>query len=173
MNIFFLDKHPATAAHWHCDQHVGKMVLESAQMLCTVHSHFNELKGYLPDWPIYKPTHKNHPCTKWLFESVENYRWLYYLMGYLNTEFSWRRGKDHLSYTKLARYLILPPDGLPCVGMTLPALAMPDEFKPKEPYTSFDQACESYKKYYLSKKNSFKRGVPTWEHCPKPDWWED
>ena len=37
MNIFYLDKDPVKAAQYSCDKHVVKMILESAQMLCTAH----------------------------------------------------------------------------------------------------------------------------------------
>lgn len=37
MNIFILDKDPVKAAQLQCDAHVSKMILESAQMLSTVH----------------------------------------------------------------------------------------------------------------------------------------
>ena len=37
MNIFYLDRNPKVAAEMHCDKHVVKMILESAQMLCTAH----------------------------------------------------------------------------------------------------------------------------------------
>ena len=37
MNIFALDKSPEVSAQMSCDKHVVKMILESAQLLCTVH----------------------------------------------------------------------------------------------------------------------------------------
>ena len=37
MNIFYLDKCPVKSAEMSCDKHVVKMILESAQLLCTVH----------------------------------------------------------------------------------------------------------------------------------------
>ena len=37
MNVFYLDKDPSKAAEYSCDKHVVKMILESAQMLCTAH----------------------------------------------------------------------------------------------------------------------------------------
>ena len=37
MNIFFLHPDPLTAAEMHCDKHCVKMILETAQMLCTAH----------------------------------------------------------------------------------------------------------------------------------------
>lgn len=36
MNIFFLDYSPAKAAEYHCDKHVVKMIVETAQILSTV-----------------------------------------------------------------------------------------------------------------------------------------
>ena len=37
MNIFFLSWNPETCAQMHCDKHVVKMILETAQILCTAH----------------------------------------------------------------------------------------------------------------------------------------
>lgn len=37
MNIFVLNENPEIAAREHCDKHVVKMILESAQMLSTAH----------------------------------------------------------------------------------------------------------------------------------------
>ena len=37
MNLFILDNDPIKAAQLQCDKHVVKMILESAQMLSTVH----------------------------------------------------------------------------------------------------------------------------------------
>lgn len=37
MNIFYLSSDPVEAAQMHCDQHVRKMLIESAQMLSTAH----------------------------------------------------------------------------------------------------------------------------------------
>ena len=37
MNIFALHQHPVVAAKQHCDKHVVKMILETAQLLSTAH----------------------------------------------------------------------------------------------------------------------------------------
>jgi hypothetical protein len=66
INIFVLDLDIPTCAAYHADQHVIKMVLESAQMLCTV------LSGYGVATP-YKPTHARHPCTLWAGASLANW----------------------------------------------------------------------------------------------------
>ena len=37
MNIFFLDYDVVKCAKYHCDKHVVKMILETAQLLCGAH----------------------------------------------------------------------------------------------------------------------------------------
>ena len=74
MNIFFLDLNQRKCAKWHVDKHVIKMILESVQLLCSAHHIFpNKNNLYSPP---YKLTHKNHPCSKWVRESLSNYKWL-------------------------------------------------------------------------------------------------
>ena len=36
MNIFYVDQDPVKAAQMMCDKHIINMILESAQMLCSV-----------------------------------------------------------------------------------------------------------------------------------------
>lgn len=80
MNIFVLDPSPAVAASYHCDQHLHKMILESAQMLATaMHEWYPHLSGYL-----YKPAHPNHPCTLWIKQSKHNAAWVADLMSELD-----------------------------------------------------------------------------------------
>ena len=40
MNIFYLHRCPVKAANIQYNKHVVKMILESAQMLCTAHHHY-------------------------------------------------------------------------------------------------------------------------------------
>ena len=46
MNIFYLNRDPYKAAEIQYNKHVVKMILESAQMLCTAHHHYAELYDY-------------------------------------------------------------------------------------------------------------------------------
>ena len=43
MNIFALHESPEVSAEMACDKHVVKMILESAQLLCTAHRVLDEL----------------------------------------------------------------------------------------------------------------------------------
>jgi hypothetical protein len=72
MNIFVLDPNPTIAASYHCDQHLHKMILESAQLISTALAYSTE--G--PSLGLYRPTHPNHPCTTWARRSVANMAWI-------------------------------------------------------------------------------------------------
>jgi hypothetical protein len=94
MNIFVLDNDTRLAALYHCDKHVVKMILETAQLLCTAH---RELDGdeRAARLSFYRATHKNHPCAKWARETRANYLWLYDLLKWLLHEYTFRYSKVH------------------------------------------------------------------------------
>lgn len=144
MNIFVLDSNPKKCAEMHCNKHVVKMILESAQMICTTH-HLcpnNTINYVIP----YKKTHVNHPCNKWIRDSLSNYSWLVNLTKCLNTEYRHRYGKsDHKSWLAIKD---LPLPSLPDIGLTRWARAMPDECKIN------DNVIQSYQNYYLTKKQN-------------------
>jgi hypothetical protein len=151
MNIFILDENPDTAARQHCDKHVVKMILETAQMLCTAHW---QSGGVAP----YKSTHKNHPCTIWARESVDNYKWLCDLGVSLCDEYTQRYGKVHKTQA-IIEWLVDNVPNIPDVPMTPFAQAMPDEYKSSS-------AVEAYRKYYLGEK----REIAAWKYSEKPQW---
>ena len=86
MNIFVVNDDPKVAAQNLCDKHVVKMILESAQMLCSAFKN-----GEAP----YKRSYYNHPCTKWARESQVNYEWLLTHAYELCEEYLLRYGKIH------------------------------------------------------------------------------
>ena len=141
MNIFYLHKDPVEAAKLQYNKHVVKMILESAQMLCTAH---HEIMGDDADVP-YKRAHVNHPSTIWARRSAQNYVWLYDHFVALAQEYKKRYGKDHLSYTKCDPYLRFLPGGLPYTGFTQPPQAMPDEYKD-------ECSLQAYWNYYINDK---------------------
>ena len=141
MNIFYLHRDPKKAARYQYNKHVVKMILESAQMLCTAHHHYNEDT----DVP-YKKAHYNHPSTKWVRQSDEHYDWLYNHMLELGNEYTKRYGKEHLSITKCKWILWERPYGIPSNGLTQPPQAMPDEYK--DPCS-----IKAYWNYYIGEKH--------------------
>lgn len=93
MNIFVLDTDLRKNAESYCDQHLVKMILETAQMMCTV---VQEFGGVAP----YKATHRNHPCTRWLMENGGNWDLLFDLVTKLNDEYKsiFNHTENHKSY---------------------------------------------------------------------------
>ena len=142
MNIFYLHEDPVKAAKLQYNKHVVKMILESAQMLCTAH---HEILGDDADVP-YKRAHVNHPSTIWARRSAQNYAWLYDHFVALAQEYKKRYGKDHLSYTKCDPYLRFLPGGLAYTGFTQPPQAMPNEYKD-------ECSLQAYWNYYINDKS--------------------
>jgi len=95
MNIFYLNSDPERAAQLQYNKHVVKMILESAQLLCSAHIMLDSEI----DVP-YKLTHKNHPSAVWTRQSRSNYAWLYFHMMALGKEYKKRYNKEHLTITK-------------------------------------------------------------------------
>ena len=60
------------SAEMHCNKHVVKMILETAQMLSTAHRVIDG-DEYADRMGLYKMAHKNHPSTIWTRTSTENY----------------------------------------------------------------------------------------------------
>ena len=141
MNIFYLDKCPDKAARLQYNKHVVKMILESAQMLCTAH---HELLDD-PDVP-YKPAHVNHPSTIWTRRSKSTYMWLYNHMIALGDEYKKRYGKTHLSITKCKDFLAIPPRHIQGNDWCQPPQAMPDEYKT-------ECSIQAYWNYYIGEKH--------------------
>ena len=150
MNIFLLDTDIEQCAKYHCDQHIGKMILESAQLLCTA---LNQ-KGFSTP---YRSTHVKHPCMLWAGESFDNFQWLVRLSYALNDEYRWRydKDKDHA-----AGAVIKQIEGCEFIsrGLTTFAQAMPTEYKDQ------NDSVAAYRRYYCAEKSSFatwtKRDVP-------------
>jgi hypothetical protein len=152
MNIFVLDQNIEKCAQYHADQHVVKMILESAQMLCTV---LNQNGIRAP----YKSTHGQHPCTLWAGESLRNWEWLRTLALCLNEEYRYRydRQTDHSS-AAVVMGLPLPP--LADRGLTEFAQAMPERYRVP------GNAVQAYRNYYIGEKAFF----ATWTKRDPPRW---
>lgn len=143
MNIFYLHHLAPLAATMHCDKHVGKMLIETCQLLATAHHiHGN---GHNV---TYKQTHTNHPSAIWARESRLHYDWLVTLGTYLGREFYKRYGKRHKCQDVLVDELYYAPPAMFTLPLTWrpPTLAMPDEFKCDDPVTA-------YRNFYASKIN--------------------
>ena len=88
MNLFPLHDDPLEASYLNCDTHLNKILIEAAQMLC-IPFHLQHVEA------PYKPTHVNHPVSKWVRESRENFVWTLIHAYGLYLERRDRLNKDH------------------------------------------------------------------------------
>ena len=106
MNIFFLDKSPEKSAEFLCDKHIPKMLLESCQMLSTAVRKYEEETNSTPlAEPIYKSAYPNHPMTKWVCETKDNFDWTLDNALAIYDEYKLRFNKIHKSYKVLKNIL--------------------------------------------------------------------
>lgn len=152
MNIFVLDRDPVLAASYHCDRHVVKMILETAQLMSNC---------VTPSTLTYRHTHLHHPCSVWVKESKANFQWLYRLGFALCDEYHSRFGKHHKSAQVIQHCVNLARYNWPVIDtMTEFKQVMPDHYKdPSDPV-------QGYRNYYISDKKRF----ATWKNNPPP-WW--
>ena len=152
MNIFVLDHDIQRCARYHCDQHVVKMILESAQMLCTT---LNRQGIRTP----YRSTHVKHPCVLWLAESYDNFLWLKELALALNREYRFRYQKE-VDHASIAVIKEVAHHQYEARGLTEFAQAMPDQYKVP------GQAVQAYRAFYIGAKLPF----ASWTRRPVPSW---
>jgi hypothetical protein len=180
VNIFYLDSNPLIAAQYHVDRHVIKMILESAQLLCTAHrvidgiqtkvsrltktGKHKQINAYLlndsaKNSLLYSVTHINHPCTIWCRDNINNYMWLYELFVSLCDEYTYRYGKKHKTDFLLRDVLQNSPISISTSEFTQPAQAMPEKYRSAD-------SIQAYRQYYIHEKHSFakwsKRATPEW-----------
>ena len=156
MNVFWLDEDPRLAAGYHCDQHVNKMLLEAAQVLCTAARE----NGYDADF-LYRATHVDHPVTKWAAESRANWLRLREHAEALNAEFVERYDKegDHASWSVIER---IDPAAIdfPTEEPTPRPQAMPERYRRP------DDPVGAYRAYYAGEKAEWAE----WKYTDEPSW---
>lgn len=158
MNIFVLHAQPRTAARMHCDKHVVKMVMETAQLLSTAHY----LAGSHAK-PMLEPTHINHPCSVWARDCAGNYGWLWMLGVALCDEYTHRYQRTH-SYDALLRITLQwMPRNISRQRRKPFVYCGPAQYYSRDPIAS-------YRAYYIGEKARFarwkSREVPSWFNPP-------
>lgn len=139
MNIFIFDKDPIIAASYVPNCYTVKMPIESAQMLCTTSHYFGVPAPY-------KISYLNHPCTRWIRESLSNYNWLINHAIALCEEYTKRYEKIHASQ-KIIEFC-LNCGGKPEIdkGLTPFVQAMPDNYRNSD-------AVIAYRNYFIGEKS--------------------
>lgn len=168
MNIFVTSPWPAESAIVLPDRHVTKMALEACQMLSIVASKWYHNYGPLhkkdgTPYATERGAFRNHPCTKWCAESIDNAYWLIKHGMNLCDEYAIRYDKIHGCYNTLLEAYYLFPKGK--VKQVTPFVrAMPDELKTDLTIDTF----EAYRRYIATKpwvKDNYIR-IPN----RKPSW---
>ena len=157
MNIFILDNDIQKCVEYHCDKHVVKMILEYCQLLSTAcHVHGIAVDG------MYKKTHVNHPCTKWVCESKNNFDYLLNLTIALLDEYTYRYGKIHAS-SRLIPLFKSVFDKVPNdITMTPFAIVVKDQL-------GTNNAVLEYRHLYKTEK----RNICTWKNRDIPYWFNE
>ena len=142
MNIFHLDKDPKICAEYHCDKHVVKMILETAQMLSTAYR-----KKFGDNDDLYKTAYPKHPMTIWVGDSGDNFFWSVQLLDQLLYQYTVRYKKVHKTI-KISNLLHSKHKLWHTwkTKFTRPPLCMPDEYKS---YVAFS----AIKYFWLSNNN--------------------
>lgn len=160
MNIFPLDSDFEKAAKLYCDTHCSKIILEIAQMLC-IPFHLKGLQA------PYKLCHVNHPVSKWVRETYENYLWTIKHGTALYEEKLERTGKGHKSYDVIRwtfsnRHLL----NLPSMCITPFAIAINENaLCRKDPAFDKSDPVKCYQLYYKYDK----KDIAKWTNRDIPD----
>lgn len=154
MNVFACHSDPTIAATWLADQHVVKMVTETAQILSTA----LRARGS-NDWVLYRPTHTHHPCVVAAVENPLYFDWAAKHGVALSLEYTARFGKTHKAEVVVRRALDLNP---PLNITVLPAaspLAMPEEFRSEDVPLSYQLYLAAK---YAAWRDKGKLSAPRW-----------
>jgi len=160
MNRFIIEDTPQKIAKSLCDQHVVKMPLEEAQMLCTALWH--HAPEYAEEHNLYKPVHQKHPCTLWAMHSRNNFIFAYILYCFMLKEYMYRYGKNHGASKH--RYNIREgAKFIPELGITKhpQCFSGHDELKTDEFFP-----IKAYRNFYRVDKLKFAR----YKYTDKPQW---
>lgn len=168
MNIFYLDTCPIKAAQMQINNHVSKMITETAQILSNVYT-LEELV-HAPKSAKGKPrkhSYPYHPCSLWVQKGIDNFWWLVEHGMALYDEKVYRMGGDHFSIDFISWCADNPPE-LPS-GRTTPALAMknfPHCMNESDPVGS-------YQKFYVADKQENVAGkrMDFYTKRKRPDFW--
>jgi hypothetical protein len=171
MNIFILDSDIRKSVSYYCDEHIRKMPIETAQMLSYAHHLFpkedfeliNLIKeSYLHEYSLRRA---NHPCSKWVRESLSNYQFLVQLGLELCEEFEKRFNHKIISEEKI-KWCSLNYPLLPLKHITPYVQCMPDQYKIKTG-NFLEDVIKAYRNYYIGEKIKW----ATWNRAESiPDW---
>lgn len=169
MNLFVTHENPGKAAAGLDDKRVVKLALECAQMLsAAIHRHApDRAKLHVGAGALMLSTHYNHPVTRWVGESVDNWFWCWKHGVALCVEYNATYGRTHacahnLKYMAEHRLWKLLPEGA-LIPFQNSARNGDVDFSWIEPTT------EAYRQYLMARWRTDKRPV-TFRNRVPPAW---
>lgn len=169
MNVFAVDKSPLLCARALDDKRLIKMILETAQILCTV---MNKAAGF--QLTPYRSTHANHPITLWA-DDARNFNWLLLLGLAYGEEYEYRFDKRHASQ-----------DIIEAIDLEWAVMHVETgQSKPLYPHSwcnaarrgdlgiDFAHVADTHRAYrlYLSARWPRDKRAPAWRRRNPPDWY--
>lgn len=178
MNIFVLHIDPEKSAQSLCDQHVIRMVRETTQLLSTAHRTMDTIEEsdnrFLLVYPEIEP---DHPCLKWVMESIHNYNWLFFHAKALYEEYHFRFDKPS-NYEIYGSHLYQIPHGYFNVydhlGRTPFVQQLPEQYKNimnddnnATDITKNNNTINAYRNFYINEVSP----TTDWTKRTPPDWY--
>jgi hypothetical protein len=163
MNLFILDRMPVIAAQYNNDAHVRKIILEATEMMGYTFDH-----GKFKPWPWLHNygNHFNHPMSKWVRASRQNFDWTLQHAYALCDEFAYRFDKK--VQHKCREYIDWIAANLPLKNLSdTGSTDWPRCFGPwREKIDTSEDAIYDYRRYYMMSKRHLavwtKREIPEW-----------
>ena len=156
MNIFVFDEDTKASAQYFFSKdplRARKQIVEATQMIAIAADSLSLPHLIKCNGEAYKVTsHRLHPCSKWVRESLQNLIWTIFYTLDLCTEYERQSGKPHMCHITLLNWLKSTSGWLRKHSENLPE-AIP-EFFGDDLYTrGTEKASTAYKKYRIYLRN--------------------
>lgn len=142
------------------------MPVETSQLLVQALRNNGAPDNLMPLTKSGKPSkggYPHHPCTKWVSQNTQNYRWTLQHLWALCDEFQFRFKKDHYCYSYIEPLTKLYKMWISDGKLTDPPQCMPEQFRG-------DNTIESYTIYYKTCKRMDKTGKSMWIFTQRTEW---
>lgn len=169
MNFFILDKDPKKSVQMLPDKLVVKMPTETMQMLSVAANILFDINDIpTASGKTYSvKSHINHPCTRWVYESVDNFYYTMLYCKYICEEYMYRYDKVtcavYQSLKELNDRLIhnICSQVRPSELHITPFAIVTGDITDPNPVIAYRKYMQEYKSHYA-----------TWKKRKKPEWWD-
>lgn len=164
MNVFAVSKHPRKCARALDDLRLNKMMLETAQILCTV-INIQERAGVTP----YRSSHVGNAIIKWAQSDPQNWSWLWNLGDQYGEEITHRTGKSHASHRVIRGLVRRWPWLKPMPDKPIEFINRARHQGLDLDFTDMDNVHKAYRAYLNARWDLAER-KPKWTNRGAPSW---